>query len=153
MSARPHCSLIISTGNVAFLPLRIMLLLGQFNYGKRGILDFGHRRLFTFRSLRRLLEQGGFEVLKIRAIPAPFPLALGHTWLARSLVTVNDALAKVFNSLFAYQMLFIARATPLVDQLLQSAHIAAEQRVEHPRQKVVEEGVMTSQIRPEERRA
>ena len=39
-----------------------MLLFGQFNYGKRGILDLTHTRLFTFESFRRLFEQGGFRV-------------------------------------------------------------------------------------------
>ena len=45
---------IISTGNVAFLIARIMLLLGQFNYGKRGILGL-HCSFFQFidKRLRR----------------------------------------------------------------------------------------------------
>ena len=51
-----------------------MLLLGQFNYGKRGILDLTHTRLFTFASFRRLFEQGGFRVVDSarhsRAVPA-----------------------------------------------------------------------------------
>ena len=46
---------VITTGNIAFLPIRLALLVGQFNYGKRGILDLTHTRLFTFSSLRRLL--------------------------------------------------------------------------------------------------
>ena len=41
-----------------------MLLIGQFNYGKRGILDLTHARLFTFESFRRLFEQGGFRVVE-----------------------------------------------------------------------------------------
>ena len=54
-----------------------MLLLGQFNYGKRGILDMTHTRLFTFTSLRRLLEQSGFRIVEMRGVPGPFPLAMG----------------------------------------------------------------------------
>ncbi|MBT6272598.1 MAG: glycosyltransferase, partial [Chromatiales bacterium] len=38
---------IVSTGNVGFIITRLMLLLGQFNYGKQGILDLTHTRLFT----------------------------------------------------------------------------------------------------------
>jgi len=52
----PGTKLIISTGNIAFAPLRLMLLLGQFNYGRRGILDLTHTRLLTFATFRRLLE-------------------------------------------------------------------------------------------------
>ena len=45
---------------------------------KRGILDLTHTRLFTFSTLRRLLEGAGFQVLELRGVPAPFPLALGR---------------------------------------------------------------------------
>jgi len=65
MSRNRNSKLIISTGNIAFLVSRFMLLLGQFNYGKKGILDLTHTRLFTFASLRHLLEQSGFDVLEV----------------------------------------------------------------------------------------
>ena len=42
--------LIASTGNVAYILLRLALVLGMFNYGKKGILDLTHQRLFTVRS-------------------------------------------------------------------------------------------------------
>ena len=69
---------VVSTGNVAFIIVRLMLLLGQFNYGKRGILDLTHTRLFTFATFSRLFEQSGFDVLEMRGVPAPFPLAVGN---------------------------------------------------------------------------
>ena len=47
MSANLHSKLVISTGNIAFIVIRLMLLFGQFNYGKRGILDLTHTRLLT----------------------------------------------------------------------------------------------------------
>ncbi len=50
---------VITTGNVAFLPVRLALLCGQFNYGKRGILDLTHCRLFTFSSFGVVLLLGG----------------------------------------------------------------------------------------------
>jgi glycosyltransferase involved in cell wall biosynthesis len=128
MSRWPGTRLVISTANVAFLPVRLMLMVGQFNYGKRGILDLTHRRLFTFGSLRRLLRQGGFEILETRGIGAPFPLALGGGWLARTLVAINGFLTGVSRSIFSYQMLLVARPTPLVDQLLEDAHLASHER-------------------------
>src|SRR6185437_9548148 len=57
LSRNPRMQIIISTANIGFIIPRLMLLLGQFNYGKRGILDMTHTRLFTFSSFRRLLEQ------------------------------------------------------------------------------------------------
>jgi hypothetical protein len=98
---------VVSTGNVAFVVTRLMLLLGQFNYGKRGILDLTHTRLFTFSSMRRLFEQQGFLVLETRGVPAPFPMALGRTWLSRALMSVNRVLIRVSRRLFAYQMIMI----------------------------------------------
>ncbi len=69
---------VITAANVAFCVTRAMLACGQFNYSRKGILGLGHRRLFTFQSLRALLEQAGYEVLEEHGVPAPFPLALGN---------------------------------------------------------------------------
>jgi glycosyltransferase involved in cell wall biosynthesis len=103
---------IITTANVAFFVTRIMLALGQFNYSRKGILGIGHRRLFTFKSLRALLEQAGYEILEARGVPAPFPLAIGINFLSRTLLKVNQLLLKISQGLFAYQVFIRARAFP-----------------------------------------
>jgi 2-polyprenyl-3-methyl-5-hydroxy-6-metoxy-1,4-benzoquinol methylase len=113
--------LVVSTGNIGFIILRLMLLLGQFNYGKRGILDLTHKRLFTFASLRRLFEEGGFKVLEARGIPAPFPLALGDGALGRALVAVNGALVKLLRGPFAYQIFMVVEPRPTLERLLERA--------------------------------
>ena len=97
-----------------------MLVLGRFNYSRKGILGLGHRRLFTFKSLRSLLEQGGYEVLETRGIPAPFPLALGRTRWSRVLLKFNELLILLSKRLFAYQIR--VRARPLPD----SRHLLKE---------------------------
>jgi hypothetical protein len=98
-----------------------MLLLGQFNYGKRGILDMTHTRLFTFSSLRHLLEQRGFQITKIRGIPAPFPVALGENRVSRFLLRLNSICLRIFPSLFSYQIFAIARPEPSLELLLRTA--------------------------------
>ena len=103
---------IITTANVAFFVTRIMLALGQFNYSRKGILGIGHRRLFTFKSLRALLEQAGYEILEARGVPAPFPLAIGANFWSRALLKVNQLLLKISQGLFAYQVCIRARALP-----------------------------------------
>jgi glycosyltransferase involved in cell wall biosynthesis len=110
--------IIMTTANVAFLATRAMLLFGQFNYGKKGILDATHTRLFTFRSLAELLKQSGYKLLEIRGIPAPFPKALGHNWFSRLLVRLNGALIRISRGLFSYQIFVCAEAAPTVDNLL-----------------------------------
>jgi len=113
--------IILTTGNVAFLPIRLALLSGQFNYGKRGILDLDHTRLFTFYSLRRILIQGGFEILEERGIPAPFYLALGEIPFADFLMGMNRFLIKISKSLFSYQIAVMIKPTPTVEVLLDRA--------------------------------
>jgi hypothetical protein len=95
-----------------------MLLLGFFNYGSRGILDLTHTRLFTFGSLRRLLEQAGYTVEAIRGIPAPFPLALGNGRLAKAALALNKILIRLSQSVFAYQIFIVARPNPSLATLL-----------------------------------
>lgn len=125
----PEARFIFSTGNVASIWTRIGLLLGQFNYGKRGILDITHTRLFTFATLRRLLEHAGFDVLEINGVPAPFPLVLGDGKIARILLALNTALIRVSRSLFAYQMFMVAKARPSLPYLLRQAQEASSERL------------------------
>ena len=96
-----------------------MLLLGQFNYGKRGILDVTHTRLFTFASLRRALEQTGFVVLETKGVPGPFPLAIGDNPLSRALLVANQFLIRFSRGLFAYQIFMRVKPQPLLKSLLE----------------------------------
>ena len=120
---------IISTGNVAFLVTRLMLMIGQFNYGRRGILDLTHTRLFTFSSLSRLLEQSGFVIVEKKAMPAPFPLAIGNGWFSRFLLKLNSWLIRLSPSLFGYQVVVRAKALPTVKSLLDLAGQTSENKV------------------------
>jgi hypothetical protein len=121
ISARPDMKLVISTGNVGFLVTRMMLLLGQFNYGKRGILDMTHTRLFTFTSLRRLLVQSGFRIVVTKGVPGPFPLAMGGSGLSRMLVRLNKAFIAVSRGMFSYQIFMVVQPVPSLDYLLKDA--------------------------------
>jgi glycosyltransferase involved in cell wall biosynthesis len=120
--------LVVSTGNVAFVVVRLMLLLGQFNYGKRGILDLTHTRLFTFGTFRRLFEQSGFDVLELRGVPAPFPLALGDGAIGRLLLGINKALLHVSRRLFAFQIFAVVQPRPGLALLLDRARLESGRR-------------------------
>ena len=117
----PNLTLLISTPNVAFIVVRLMLLIGKFNYGKRGILDLTHTRLFTFGTFRRLFEQSGYEVISMRGVPAPFPLALGDSWFARFLLNANALLIRMSRTLFAFQIFAVVRPKPGLPYLLDRA--------------------------------
>jgi glycosyltransferase involved in cell wall biosynthesis len=110
--------IVITTANIAFFATRLMLLFGQFNYGRKGILDKTHTRLFTFRSMRELLGQCGYRILETKGIPAPYPKALGNNPVSRSLVRINKNLIKLSRSFFSYQIFIRAQALPTIDNLL-----------------------------------
>ena len=122
MTLTPNTKLLVSTANIGFLVNRLMLLFGQFNYGKRGILDLTHTRLFTFGSFRRLFEQGGFRVVAVRGIPGPFPLALRNRMVSRFIMRVNQWLIAAAPGLFSYQMFFVVEPLPSLEYLLEKAH-------------------------------
>ncbi|MEI8309173.1 MAG: bifunctional glycosyltransferase/class I SAM-dependent methyltransferase [Verrucomicrobiota bacterium] len=116
LSKRPE--IILTTANIAFFMTRLMLCFGRFSYGRKGILDRTHTRLFTWNSLRELFEQTGYRVLEMRGIPAPFPKAIAAPWLASFLLKVNELGIALFPKLFSYQIFVRAIAMPTVTQLL-----------------------------------
>jgi len=111
--------IILSTPNIGFILTRLLLLLGQFNYGRQGILDRTHTRLFTFRSLQELLQQTGYEIQETHGIPAPFPKALGKNWFSHALIAVHKMLISLNKPLFSYQIFVRCKARPTVQSLLQ----------------------------------
>jgi glycosyltransferase involved in cell wall biosynthesis len=112
--------LVLTTPNIAFIIPRIMLLLGQFNYGKAGILDLTHRRLFTFRSTKYLLTDAGFRIRKLRGIPVPFPLVFGNGIIGRTATLANVILIRVSKTLFSYQIYVEADSTPDVQYVVRN---------------------------------
>ena len=110
--ASKDSELVITTPNVVFLPVRVMFMLGRFNYGKRGILDLTHCRLFTFASLRRLLHEQRYEILEISGIPAPFPLVVRQELVSRALLAFNALALKLLPGVFSYQIFVRARRIP-----------------------------------------
>ncbi|MEA3209177.1 MAG: hypothetical protein QOE70_2234 [Chthoniobacter sp.] len=117
-TGRKRPELVLTTANIGFFITRFMLLLGNFNYGRKGILDRTHTRLFTFNSLQELFDQTGYKIIECRGIPAPFPKAVGENALGRLLVALNQFFIKISRGLFSYQILIRAYALPTVPALL-----------------------------------
>src|SRR5690606_2411039 len=99
----------------------------------RGILDLDHTRLFTFASLRRVLQNTGFEIVEERGIPAPFPLALGDTRFARLILKANMLLIRLSRTLFAYQIAFVVKAKPTLENLLENAIYSSAKKLDQAR--------------------
>lgn len=118
---------VFSTGNVAFIGLRVLLALGLFNYGERGILRVNNKRLFTLASFRRLLRETGYKPGRVRGLGVPFHLLFSNSF-GRFLSFVSDALARLWPSMFAYQFLIEAAPQPHTFSLLSSAERFYETR-------------------------
>jgi glycosyltransferase involved in cell wall biosynthesis len=115
----PGGKLFASTGNIAFWAIRLVLLLGKFNYGRRGILDLTHTRLFTVSSFQRLLRNAGFQIDSVRSFGPPVAdLVAGNSKTLRWIDSVSAWLARHWKSLFAYQILIEATRPESVDDLM-----------------------------------
>ncbi len=119
---------ILTTPNIGFFITRFQLLLGQFNYGKEGILDKTHKRLFTFKTLKTLCKQCGYTIEKTKGVPAPFPKALGKNFLGMGLLNINRFLIFLNRRLFAYQIYLEIKPTPLAGDLLSNSINASAEK-------------------------
>ena len=124
----PNINVIISTPNIGFILIRLMLLLGSFNYGKSGILDKTHTRLFTFSSFKNLLIQNGFKITEISGVPAPLPLVTGNNLLGKSLMKINQFFIFLRKTLFSYQIYSIVHPVTSIELLLEQAETNADKK-------------------------
>jgi SAM-dependent methyltransferase len=130
LSLKPTVEVFLSTANIGFLVTRFMLSIGQFNYGKRGILDLTHTRLFTFGSFERAVKQAGFDIVERVGVPGPMPLALGENFVSRTLLKINRLLIHLSRGLFSYQIFLRVRPQPSLELLLRTAEEQSRKRVE-----------------------
>ena len=108
----PDGFVIISVPNIAHLYIRLLLLLGRFDYVDRGILDHTHLRFFTERSLRALITDAGLAIERFTATPAPLYQVLPPSWHKRWIAVthaLNAAIARNLPRLLGYQFIVMAR--------------------------------------------
>jgi len=129
LAARTSAKVILTTANVSFILMRLMLLIGRFEYGKRGILDITHTRLFTLPTLKRAMLSAGFYDLRTEGIVVPVPFVFGSSPLSKLLMTVNRALVRVLPRLFGFQLLVVATPRPTLATLLDNAQQSAADKM------------------------
>jgi glycosyltransferase involved in cell wall biosynthesis len=114
---KPGGTLYASTGNIAYLVLRASLLLGQFNYGKRGILDLTHTRLFTVYSFKKLLANAGFVIKEVKGFGPPIRDMVGESAKLRAIDATSGTLARVWPRMFAFNFLVVAQKADELDDI------------------------------------
>ena len=113
-------AVLISTPNVAFIAVRLNLLLGRFSYAERGILDVTHKRLFTRATLRRSLEECGYVIERSIPVGVPFEAVIGGR-IGRVLGAMSSFAARLLPTVFAFQHFVITRPRPGIKQLIEQS--------------------------------
>ncbi len=90
----PQGYLVISVPNIAQLPYRIRLFLGNFDYQETGVLDRTHLHLYTYKTALALIEGSGFEIVKF------FPSGTIVSYV------------NIFPNLLASQFIFLCKKRP-----------------------------------------
>jgi 2-polyprenyl-3-methyl-5-hydroxy-6-metoxy-1,4-benzoquinol methylase len=108
----PGGRVLVSVPNFSHWYVRARVASGHFNYDRRGILDRGHLRFFTARTLERLIVSTGWHATKSARTGLPFGVAdrggrSGTAERLRALAgRVDDAGVRRWPSMFAYQLLY-----------------------------------------------
>jgi 2-polyprenyl-3-methyl-5-hydroxy-6-metoxy-1,4-benzoquinol methylase len=108
----PDGRVFISVPNIANITVRLGLLFGVFEYRDRGILDHTHLRFYTKRTIRRQVEQAGFDILEMRGSSVPVRLIVG-TFTPEPVLRAGERilswLTRLWRGLFAYQIILVAK--------------------------------------------
>lgn len=116
---KPGGKFYASTGNIAFVVIRLIHVIGHFNYGRRGILDLTHKRLFTVSSFRRLLRNAGFKIDSLQCFGPPIADLSDSRWGVLGILdTVAAKLAHMWKGMFGYQILIEATRPDSVETLM-----------------------------------
>lgn len=113
------------SGNLGFWMVRLRLLLGAFNYSRRGILNADALKLYTLATLKRTIRRSGMSKLKCRGYPIPVELILGDGIVATLLTRLGGVLARLWGALFSYQILVECEPNRSIDSLLADAFVAS----------------------------
>jgi SAM-dependent methyltransferase len=106
----PDGILAVALPNVVTYRNRIKLLLGRFEYTKRGIMDETHVRFYTFETGRRLLERHGYNIILSRAAGG-FPLSrLRQVLIPDARWAVDRVACTWLPGLFGFQSIYLARS-------------------------------------------
>jgi predicted TPR repeat methyltransferase len=108
----PGGRVVVSIPNFAHWYPRLRVVLGLFDYDRRGILDVGHLRFFTRRSFERMARKQGFVTVRCHSVGVPIEVTKRggkpgpNGSLGRRLAAIDRVLVVLRPNLFAYQYVF-----------------------------------------------
>ena len=111
---KPGGQIVVSVPNIANISVRLMLLIGRFDYLPRGIMDRTHLRFFTRKTIRNLLREQGFTVIRHQMTVIPLEVMIGLSEsnpLMRLMHGTLILLTRLMPGLFGYQSFITAEPT------------------------------------------
>jgi 2-polyprenyl-3-methyl-5-hydroxy-6-metoxy-1,4-benzoquinol methylase len=117
-------TLYASTANIGYFIMRITHLIGWFNYGKRGILDMTHQRLFTVNSFKKLLQDNGFILKKVVGFGPPIADQISHQGIWKAIDLISGLLARQYPPLFSFNFLIVAEKKTAFEDIYQQTFLS-----------------------------
>ncbi|MDQ3123756.1 MAG: class I SAM-dependent methyltransferase [bacterium] len=109
----PKGTIVFSLPNMGHQSVRIMLLTGDFEYGKTGILDNTHLHFYTEKELRRVFDEAGFSVKSLDSVVVAYDEELLRSELSKVGVKEADKnLIRVLTKNNAHTYQFVGDAVP-----------------------------------------
>jgi SAM-dependent methyltransferase len=111
----PGGSLVTSVPNFGHWYPRARVVLGKFDYDRRGILDRDHVRFFTRDSFERLVSGSGWRVRRREAVGPPLELVDrdgGSGGVTSTIQKIDNVGVALRPTLFAYQFLYELEPAP-----------------------------------------
>ena len=104
----PDGVLMVSVPNFGHWYPRARTVAGRFDYDRRGILDSGHLRFFTKRTIERAVGDAGFEIRRraVTGLPLGMLSPSDEGTARRFIGRLDRAAAELRPQLFAYQLLY-----------------------------------------------
>jgi len=126
---KPEGKIIVSVPNIATLPMRLKLLIGNFDYTDTGTLDRTHLRFFTRKSAKKLIKKAGYEIEKVDITPniirPVFPLlrkklvkennpravieSPKYRLYKKRVLPLERKISKIWGNGLSFQFIFVAR--------------------------------------------
>ncbi|WP_227462267.1 bifunctional glycosyltransferase/class I SAM-dependent methyltransferase [Desertimonas flava] len=117
----PGGSILISVPNFAHWYPRLRVVSGRFDYDQRGLLDRGHLRFFTRRTLERLIADAGLAVVRRAVVGSPVEVLdrggaspIGR--VAKAAGAIDRMATRVWPTLFGYQFLYELQTDPVTER-------------------------------------
>lgn len=109
---KPGGGIIFSIPNMAHMSVRLMLMKGDFDYGKTGLLDNTHLHFYTKKEIKRVFQEAGYSISILDFTESAYPNSLVGTKLNEIGLEATEAALRMINDASAQIFQYIGLAVP-----------------------------------------